>query len=60
MRILITGANGFVGKELTNSLISKNHQIIAVSRDNGVDMTQWSTLSDVKDIDIVIHFGSNW
>ena len=58
MRILITGANGFVGKELTNSLISRNHHIVAASRDNSVDMTQWSTLSHFKNIDLVIHLAA--
>lgn len=31
MRILITGADGFVGSHLCDSLLSENHEIIAIS-----------------------------
>lgn len=39
MRILITGATGFVGKHLTNLLISENHEVfyLTTSKDKIVD-----------------------
>ena len=32
MRILITGASGFIGRHLLNKLASTNHQILVISR----------------------------
>jgi uncharacterized protein (TIGR01777 family) len=32
MKILITGATGFIGKELGKSLVSQGHQVVVVSR----------------------------
>ena len=33
MNIIIFGATGFIGKNLTNSLVGKNHNVTVVSRD---------------------------
>ena len=33
MRILITGATGFIGKNLCISLFKKNYKILAISRE---------------------------
>lgn len=38
MRILITGKNGFIGKALLEYFISKNHDVIAIGRED-VDLT---------------------
>lgn len=67
MNILITGANGFVGGALVNSLLDTSHNVIACVRKNiGPNLdceyrfidrldstTEWSDI--LKDIDIVVH-----
>lgn len=42
MRILVTGANGFVGKALCEHLASSNHEVIACTRKNGQKSTGYS------------------
>lgn len=61
MKVLITGADGFIGSHLCEALLKKNHEIIAISRNfkklsnlmlnsdrlslNQVDVTDFSNLS---------------
>ena len=63
MKILVTGADGFIGSHLCESLLKENHEIIAVSRNfkkltnsmpnfekihlNQVDVTDFSNLSKI-------------
>ena len=35
MKILLTGANGYIGQRLIPSLIEKGHEVICVVRDGG-------------------------
>lgn len=70
MKILIAGATGFIGKELSKALL-KDHEIIVLGRDkkhleqcfaNTADKVTWSELKnyDAKQIDIIINLaGSN-
>ena len=59
MRIFVTGANGFIGKELTIALKSKKHQVVTSSKDFDLDLTQWDTLITLKNrIDIIIHLAA--
>ena len=39
MKVLITGADGFIGKELSAKLKEKNFTIISASRINGINLT---------------------
>lgn len=39
MRILLTGASGFVGRNLTPVLQAEGHELVPISRRNGVDFT---------------------
>jgi dTDP-4-dehydrorhamnose 3,5-epimerase len=66
MRILVTGASGFIGKNILKELISNNYKVVALTRNpdfsiNGVDIlvgdiTKKESLFDAfKDIDAVIH-----
>jgi uncharacterized protein len=61
MRILITGATGFIGGQLGKALVKEGHQIVALVRDsNQVDLPypaellSWDT-HDVGKVDAVIH-----
>lgn len=59
-RILVTGANGFVGKNLVNYLGSIDHNVTPVVRqDIGGDIgpgTNWSKF--LEEIDVVIHLAA--
>ena len=69
MKIIITGANGFLGQHLTQFLVEKGHQTLALSRGpqripvgnffyQSVDLTEKSSLSPVFlsfKPDLVIH-----
>ena len=37
MKILLTGANGFIGKHITSALLSNGHDVIPLSRHHGND-----------------------
>jgi nucleoside-diphosphate-sugar epimerase len=70
MKILVTGANGFVGKFLTEQLLNLGHSVFAATRSkttriDGVDavevgeidgQTNWS--SALIDVDVVIHLAA--
>lgn len=65
MRILLTGATGLIGRNLTAFLLSQTHQVTALTRDPqranhlfGQQVTYWSTLDDkddLNDFDAVIN-----
>ncbi len=40
-RILVLGGHGFIGKSLMNVLSNSNHDAIALSRRNGLDLTRY-------------------
>jgi nucleoside-diphosphate-sugar epimerase len=55
-KILITGASGFIGNNLINYLQSKSFNILAFSREFGMDYKKIdSNYIDDEDIDVVIH-----
>ncbi len=59
MNILLTGASGFIGRHITETLHTAGHQVNGLSRSNGCDFNQMTTkeawLPYLKDIDIVIN-----
>lgn len=58
MRILITGASGFVGKELANNL-KKNHKITKYNISNGDNILDEKNLNQkMKNVDCVIHLAA--
>ena len=46
MKILITGADGFIGSHLTEMLVTKGHEIIALSQYNSFN--NWGWLEDIN------------
>jgi len=40
MKIIVTGATGFVGRHVVGQLLLADHEIIAVARDLGAPQTQ--------------------
>lgn len=59
MRLLLSGASGFMGRNIAAALHAAGHQVNAVSRQNGVDFTQMLTARDwlphLDNIDAVIN-----
>ncbi len=64
MKVVVTGASGFIGQELMKSLSISNHNIIALSRNQGnkrYTNNDYSVdnLTDIlKDVDVVIHLAA--
>ncbi len=59
MKVLITGASGFVGTALTQKLIQKGYEVIGVSRNPMKQQDRqglrWVTLGNAPETDAVIH-----
>lgn len=59
MKVLITGASGFVGSALTERLIQRGDEVIGISRNpmNQRDRQglRWATLGNAPEADAVIH-----
>jgi len=59
MNILLTGTSGFIGQHLLKALQITGHHVKAVTRSNGFDFNQMTTidawLPHLKEIDVVIN-----
>ena len=51
MKVLITGANGFIGKNLQQKLVEREHEVICFTRNSEID----SLKKYIKDIDFIFH-----
>ena len=51
MKILITGANGFIGKNLQQKLVEREHEVICFTRNSEID----SLKKYIKEIDFIFH-----
>jgi nucleoside-diphosphate-sugar epimerase len=55
-KILVTGASGFIGKNLIKALLSKSLNILSFSRDFGMDYEKIdSNYLDNEDVEVIIH-----
>jgi len=48
MKVLVTGANGFIGSHLVENLIEKNHEVTALCEYNSYDSKGWLDHSSYK------------
>jgi len=59
MKIAISGFNGFIGKHLCTSLEEENHDLIKISRTQGLDLSDSTILSKIPKFDLFIHLAAN-
>lgn len=59
MNILLTGASGFIGKNVGQALLTAGHRLVPISRHDGVDFSAMQTverwLPRLRDVDAVIN-----
>ncbi|MFA5763512.1 MAG: NAD-dependent epimerase/dehydratase family protein [archaeon] len=59
MKILVTGASGFLGKDLVSELKNRKHDITEFSIDKGKDiLNKKQVKEDLQNIDLVIHLAA--
>lgn len=57
MKILVTGANGFLGKHVVQRLTESGHEVLAMGRNGPVvgDITSVDTLPSMEGVDVLVH-----
>lgn len=56
MRVAVTGAHGFIGRQVCTELTSRGHQAVAIDRANGLDVRDGQAMIQALDgCDHVIH-----
>lgn len=58
MKILITGSSGFIGKYLRDELTKANHELFLFDISEGIDISDWNTVKNIKGMDVVIHLAN--
>ena len=54
-KILITGSEGFIGKELSKKLLDEGNEVFCVDILNGYDLKDKNEVDKLPEVDIVIH-----
>ncbi len=60
MRILITGASGFIGSHLTQALLDKGHEVLACVRSPEEVLTRWPQVTAIKADFTTDHSVADW
>jgi nucleoside-diphosphate-sugar epimerase len=58
MKILVTGSAGFIGKHYVKFLRSRAHEVVEADRKIGLDLTNWTIIKNLPDVDAVIHLAA--
>lgn len=56
--IAVTGSSGFIGTKLVARLFNDGFNVIELDHANGIDVTIWEQIKDIKNIDVLIHLAS--
>lgn len=59
MKIIITGANGFVGSSLNKLLESKPYDIISSGDIESLNLCNWNSVKRIPKSDIIVHLASS-
>jgi len=57
-KCLITGSSGFIGKVLINKLQLLGYDVTGLDLLDGIDISDWQQLKDIKSFDTVIHLAA--
>lgn len=59
-KILVTGHNGFVGRNLLKGLIYERAEVVTLTNENGerIDLRDWNSIKKIKDLDMIYHLGA--
>ena len=58
MKIALTGSDGFIGTHLLKHLYGLNHDVIEIDLALGYDISDWESISSIKDFDVLIHLAA--
>ena len=58
MRIVVTGSDGFVGKQLISRLTKDGVDVIELDVNSGFDITNFTQISSIKKFDVLVHLAS--
>jgi len=58
IKILVTGENGFIGRNLTNLLKSRSFEIIEIGDINNINLCDWDSVRNIAKSEIIIHLAS--
>jgi UDP-glucose 4-epimerase len=61
MKILVTGASGFIGTSISSYLNNRGFDLVLINKENGFDLSSkgWTKKIKEKKIDIVIHLAQS-
>lgn len=55
----ITGSAGFIGSRLVRRLRTEKAGIVELDLQNGVDVTKWRAVKDIRGIDVLVHLAAH-
>ena len=55
MIIAVSGSNGFIGEKIVSKLINDNCELIPIDTSDGIDLTDLTSLDQVKKFDVMVH-----
>ncbi len=58
MKIAVTGSSGFIGTHLVPVLKKAGHDVLEISRKNGLDICNWISVCDTATCDVIVHLAA--